>query len=760
MKFGAELNSKINETWRDSYIHYNKLKSHLKIQHTNGVWSPQDDKNFVNQIEMELKKVYTFVQVRQKALISRIDYCESVLRDYKEIPKTRATAYDSVADSLAEILIDVDDLAKFHGLNLAGFEKIVKKHDKWTGGDLKSYYFGRLLDLYPLDKQRFDVMIVRISDMHDLCRLYGNPRSTNAYSQGGDQTAFERATNKYWIHPDHITEVKAIILLHLPVHVFNQKKQYESKDAAVSSVYYDNENFDLYQGRLERAKGAEAIRIRWYGQSDELNDDVYIERKTHHAAWLNDKSVKDRFRLKESQVNDFISGAYSADNFKRDLEKKGKMDQISIADNYFVAKGIQDSIKRKNLKPMCRVFYNRTAFQLPGDQRLRISLDSNLTFIKEDHMDGKQRRSMPDGSHNWRRPDVGIDHPFRHVNDTDILRFPYAILETKIQSHLGQEAPAWLTSLLNSHLVYEVPRFSKYIHGASYLFKEKVPVMPYWLGQLLDDIRKPITPNVGLSRSQSFKALFNGKHRRSLAYDDSINVSNASGPVPPPKQAGSKKINLGFAVDSEARKSNKLSRKGQSTTVPHLSINFSSNPMPETTATATPGRDMISRFWANNTFSDEKKKEDNRSLPMTPASALMERGTPGGKKKKGAFIIKKLDPKAFFANERTFIAWLQFCALLLTVSLNLLNNGDRISRVVGACFIVFSSIISIYALVRFQLRAYQMRTGRGMVNMEDIYGPVLLCVLLVTALGINFYLRAPLLFSPSESPQLNIEPSD
>ncbi|KAG1078355.1 hypothetical protein G6F42_024306 [Rhizopus arrhizus] len=284
--------------------------------------------------------------------------------------------------------------------------------------------------------------------------------------------------------------------------------------------------------------------------------------------------------------------------------------------------------------------------------------------------------------------------------------------------------------------------------------------MPYWLGQLLDDIRKPITPNVGLSRSQSFKALFNGKHRRSLAYDDSINISNASGPVPPPKQASSKKINLGFAVDSEARKSNKLSRKGQSTTVPHLSINFSSNPMPETTATATPGRDMISRFWANNTFSDEKKKEDSRSLPMTPASALMERGTPGGKKKKGAFIIKKLDPKAFFANERTFIAWLQFCALLLTVSLNLLNNGDRISRVVGACFIVFSSIISIYALVRFQLRAYQMRTGRGMVNMEDIYGPVLLCVLLVTALGINFYLRAPLLFSPSESPQLNIEPSD
>jgi hypothetical protein len=56
-----------------------------------------------------------------------------------------------------------------------------------------------------------------------------------------------------------------------------------------------------------------------------------------------------------------------------------------------------------------------------------------------------------------------------------------------------------------------------------------------------------------------------------------------------------------------------------------------------------------------------------------------------------------------------------------------------------------------YALARFQLRAYQMRTGRNLVNMEDIYGPVLLCVLLVTALGINFYLRAPLLFASSGS---------
>ncbi|CAJ0635064.1 4072_t:CDS:2 [Entrophospora sp. SA101] len=35
----------------------------------------------------------------------------------------------------------------------------------------------------------------------------------------------------------------------------------------ITSIYYDNENFDLYTARLEKSEGAEAIRLRWYGGS-------------------------------------------------------------------------------------------------------------------------------------------------------------------------------------------------------------------------------------------------------------------------------------------------------------------------------------------------------------------------------------------------------------------------------------------------------------------------------------------------------------
>jgi SPX domain protein involved in polyphosphate accumulation len=34
---------------------------------------------------------------------------------------------------------------------------------------------------------------------------------------------------------------------------------------AITSIYFDNEDLELYLGRLEKTEGAEAIRLRWYG---------------------------------------------------------------------------------------------------------------------------------------------------------------------------------------------------------------------------------------------------------------------------------------------------------------------------------------------------------------------------------------------------------------------------------------------------------------------------------------------------------------
>ncbi len=101
-----------------------------------------------------------------------------------------------------------------------------------------------------------------------------------------------------------------------------------------------------------------------------------------------------------------------------------------------------------------RTFYNRTAFQLPGDARVRISLDTELTMVREDNWDGKIR-----SGNNWRRTDIGIDYPFAQLDSGEVERFPYGVLEVKLQTQLGQEPPDWVRELVSSHLVESIPKF-------------------------------------------------------------------------------------------------------------------------------------------------------------------------------------------------------------------------------------------------------------------------------------------------------------
>ncbi|CAO3681656.1 unnamed protein product [Umbelopsis ramanniana] len=744
MKYGRELQENVFAPWRLSYMAYDVLKMELKSRQEDHPWTTQDEEDFIQLLDNELSKVHDFVNAKLAEIDARITYCERTIQTIQKNPSMSSeTNYTIMDEALTEILFDVNDLAKFTRVNFVGFQKILKKHDKWTGLDLKQSYVRQLREK-PLDKQRFDVAIVYISALHDLCRTRGQTRTGNA-AAGGDQNAFERATSKYWIHPDNITEVKAIIMLHLPVLIFNQEKKYEASDSAISSVYYDNYDFDLYTGRLQRDEGAEAIRFRWYGPVASPN--IFIERKTHHAPWLDGASVKDRFRLKEPQVNSFVSGRLTADDIAREMREKGA-DGAQIEDAHFIAKGIQQSFEEKHINPILRVFYNRTAFQLPGDQRLRLSLDTDMTFIREDDMDGRVRRI----GNNWRRQDVGIDHPFPNVPDKDILRFPYAILETKLQTHLGQEPPQWLTTLLDSHLVHEVPRFSKYLHGASHFYPDRIPLLPWWLSEMSVDIRKPRSENAGLSRSKSFKPLIDGKYRRAiLEEEERIKKSEAvSGGQPLPVPIGRRNSeSTGNSYDPMLRPASSTSA-GFTAVDMHDSRPTLVNTSPPTVYDKRFSSMVDTAFNMKSSTNSNDKSYWRKSASVFNRNESKDSNVGGNEMKKlGQAVdadaskkkkIVKAEPKVFFANERTFISWLQFCALLLTVALNLLNFGDATSRITGGIFIGIAACIAIYALYRFERRAWMINRqidGRY----DDLWGPAVLCVLVVVALIINFYLR-------------------
>ena len=268
--------------------------------------------------------------------------------------------------------------------------------------------------------------------------------------------------------------------------MFDSGKEFAVSDAAITSIYFDNEDLELYLGRLEKTEGAEAIRMRWYG--DVTGKTIFVERKTHREDWTGEKSVKERFTIKEDKMNDFLSGRYTMDEEFDALVKKGKKSEKEVEGMKQLANEIQYAIITRKLRPVMRTFYNRTAFQLPGNASVRISLDTELTMVREDNFDGNDRCNG-----NWRRTDIGIDHPFNQIWASEKELFPYGVLEVKLATKVGEEPPQWIRDLIDSHLVEAVPKFSKFIHGCASLMPERVDLVPFWLPQMDQDIRKPVS---------------------------------------------------------------------------------------------------------------------------------------------------------------------------------------------------------------------------------------------------------------------------
>jgi uncharacterized membrane protein YidH (DUF202 family) len=506
------------------------------------------------------------------------------------------------------------------------------------------------------------------------------------------------------VHPDNITELKLIILKHLPVLVFNPNKEFEAADSAITSIYYDNDDFDLYTGRLEKTEGAEAIRMRWYGGMD--NQTIFVERKTHREDWTGEKSVKARFPIKEKHLNAFLKGQYTTDELFAKAREQGKKSEKEIKDLEQLAQEVQYTILTKRLHPVMRSFYNRTAFQLPGDARVRISLDTELSLIREDNY------GHPRSGDNWRRMDIGIDYPFKQLPESDICRFPYAVLEVKLQTHVGQEPPQWVTELVNSHLVEAVPKFSKFIHGCATLLEDRVKMLPFWLPQMDVDIRKPPSKSFGLIRpdepgASSVSALTYGSDGSKTSTDDNQNDH----------------VNISIVQDATER-------------TPLIQrTNRDGVPIEQDGITKQLSPAGLLKFI-------KKGKQALFGTPQ-PQDYTEVGGQPGDNRpspKRVPLAPQKANPKVFFANERTFLSWLSFTLLLGALAIGLLNFSDDIGQISAGVFTILAMAVMIYALYGYHDRANRLQK-KEYGDYSDRYAPAVLTVLMIAAVSVNFYCK-------------------
>lgn len=100
----------------------------------------------------------------------------------------------------------------------------------------------------------------------------------------------------------------------------------------------------------------------------------------------------------------------------------------------------------------------------------------------------------------------------------------------------------------------------------------------------------------------------------------------------------------------------------------------------------------------------------------------------------------RVEPKVFFANERTFLSWLNFTVILGGLAVGLLNFGDRVGRISAGLFTFIAMAAMLYALITFHWRAASIRK-RGQTGIDDRFGPTVLALALLAAVVVNFVLR-------------------
>ncbi|KIK66590.1 hypothetical protein GYMLUDRAFT_93380 [Collybiopsis luxurians FD-317 M1] len=861
MKFGRKINTDLYNEWRPFYLDYNSLKRELKDRTISRAWTGKDEREFTARLEAELDKIHNFQKAKTSELSRRIADAE---RDVKVLvyedeqhrsspasptspttqhhthtaehgqdpeaqhdqPREPEHAYDEGSDDdldddeevhsldaleerfhlleeeVANLVADVHDLALYTKLNITGFMKILKKHDKQTSFVLKPVFIPEYLEKRPFYKYNWDALIVKLSKLYDLIRTRGHPIQGDP-SAGGSQSAFVRQTTKYWVHPDNLIALKLAILRNLPVLVFNPDKEFEQRDSAITSIYFDNEDLELYLGRLEKTEGAEAIRLRWYGDTDIKT--IFVERKTHREDWTGEKSVKARFPLKEHLVNPFLKGEYTVDEDFQQLVKKGKKTQQEVDSMIQLANEVQYAILTKNLVPVMRTFYNRTAFQLPGDARVRISLDTELTMVREDNWDGKIR-----SGDNWRRTDIGIDWPFEQLPPDDKELFKYGVLEVKLQTQLGQEPPQWVTDLVQSHLVEAVPKFSKFIHGCSTLLPNRVDLVPFWLPQMDTDILKPdssgyltVIERPGHSKGTSISSTSGSGSRDYSPHDEKYTEpvsedEDDNDMLREPARDEDKRTGLteSQVAEAVAYREQMLKERRKTEIAEGKKPTFSYGSMPARNGVDESAVEDVDDADENTPFLVKPKaravsqvsaiKPRTVSInPLAPSSAFDETlrnqlqnttnelaredaaarhedegeqdgevaaqgderllsrewQAPAGKH---IAIPVRIEPKVYFAAERTFLKWLNtsvFIGTIATTLLNFTSPNDSRGLISAALFTLCALLAIAYSAGIFVYRSYRMRARRAEGLYYDKYGPTLLCIVLAGALATNIGLR-------------------
>lgn len=215
----------------------------------------------------------------------------------------------------------------------------------------------------------------------------------------------------------------------------------------------------------------------------------------------------------------------------------------------------------------------------------------------------------------------------------EITRFPHAVLEIKLQLEGEDQTPPWVTELLNSGMLLEVHKFSKFIHGCAVLLPDDVREVPYWIDDAT--LSQSISQSGAGSILRTPDEMDKGKSKPE--FFDSLLPHDKSGQAKA-KLVADTRQSLG------SQPTNGAAREG-----------LSSEPIR--------ARNIEQQVYARVGATD---REEERSCFLSNYCEWA--GAWQGER----ITTQKMEPKLFFANERTFIKWMQMAVVLSSISVGII----------------------------------------------------------------------------------------
>ncbi|OQS54457.1 nrf1 [Ecytonucleospora hepatopenaei] len=106
-------------------------------------------------------------------------------------------------------------------------------------------------------------------------------------------------------------------------------------------------------------------------------------------------------------------------------------------------------------------------------------------------------------------------------------------------------------------------------------------------------------------------------------------------------------------------------------------------------------------------------------------------------------IPVRVEPKVFFANERTFLSWVQFAIFLGGIGTAMLGLESYRANICGIVMIFVAIVFACYALHLFFWRAERIRR-REPGPYDDTRGPFLLVGMFIVALIFSVLFKFPM----------------